>query len=60
MLQLMDTYAASWCVILMALTECIVISWVYGKCCPLLTSGWGNTFTAGCSSVIIFDVTFML
>ncbi|XP_014666308.1 PREDICTED: sodium- and chloride-dependent glycine transporter 2-like [Priapulus caudatus] len=29
-LQLVDTYAASWCVILMALTECIFVAWVYG------------------------------
>ena len=30
-LQLMDTYAASWSVFLMAVTECIIIAWIYGK-----------------------------
>ncbi|KAL8589243.1 hypothetical protein ACOMHN_017044 [Nucella lapillus] len=29
-LQLMDTYAASWSVFLMAITECTIISWIYG------------------------------
>ncbi|XP_050410959.1 sodium- and chloride-dependent glycine transporter 1 isoform X2 [Patella vulgata] len=29
-LQLMDTYAASWSVFLMAILECVVIAWIYG------------------------------
>ncbi|XP_076450427.1 sodium- and chloride-dependent glycine transporter 1-like isoform X2 [Babylonia areolata] len=29
-LQLMDTYAASWSVFLMAITECAILSWIYG------------------------------
>lgn len=29
-LQLFDKYAASWSVLLIAITECILISWVYG------------------------------
>ena len=30
-LQLMDTYAASWSVFLLAILECLVISYIYGK-----------------------------
>ncbi|KAL8618892.1 hypothetical protein ACOMHN_020311 [Nucella lapillus] len=29
-LQLMDTYAASWAVFLMAITECVILAWIYG------------------------------
>ncbi|ESO97961.1 hypothetical protein LOTGIDRAFT_153071 [Lottia gigantea] len=29
-LQLMDTYAASWSVFLMAILECVLIAWIYG------------------------------
>ncbi|BFZ05079.1 hypothetical protein BsWGS_08118 [Bradybaena similaris] len=29
-LQLMDTYAASWAVFIMAILECIIIAWLYG------------------------------
>ncbi|XP_067655017.1 sodium- and chloride-dependent glycine transporter 1-like [Haliotis asinina] len=29
-LLLMDTYAASWSVFLMAILECVIISWIYG------------------------------
>lgn len=30
-LQLMDKYAANWSVLLIAISECILISWVYGS-----------------------------
>ena len=30
-LQLMDTYAASWSVFLLAMLESIVIGWIYGR-----------------------------
>ncbi|XP_075169200.1 glycine transporter [Haematobia irritans] len=30
-LQLMDTYAANWSVLLIAITECILITWIYGS-----------------------------
>jgi hypothetical protein len=30
-LQLMDAYAASWSVFLLAILETVVISWIYGK-----------------------------
>ena len=30
-LQLMDTYAASWSVFTLAIGESVLISWVYGK-----------------------------
>ncbi|XP_025088378.1 sodium- and chloride-dependent glycine transporter 1-like isoform X2 [Pomacea canaliculata] len=29
-LQLMDTYAASWSVFLMAIIECVILAWIYG------------------------------
>ncbi|GFN86748.1 transporter [Plakobranchus ocellatus] len=29
-LQLMDTYSASWAVFIMAILECIIIAWIYG------------------------------
>lgn len=29
-LQLMDKYAANWSVLLIAITECILVAWVYG------------------------------
>lgn len=29
-LQLMDTYAASWAVFIMAILECVIIAWLYG------------------------------
>ena len=29
-LQLVDKYAANWSVLLIAISECILISWVYG------------------------------
>ena len=31
MLQLMDAYAASYSVLFVAFTECVALSWVYGK-----------------------------
>ena len=37
-LQLMDTYAASWSVFLMAITECAIIAWIYG------TAQWNLTW----------------
>lgn len=30
-LQLFDTYAANWSVLLIAISECILIAWVYGS-----------------------------
>lgn len=30
-LQLMDKYAANWSVLLIAICECVLISWVYGS-----------------------------
>lgn len=35
-LQLLDTYAASWAVFVMAILECIIIAWLYGRYCMLL------------------------
>lgn len=29
-LQLMDKYAANWSVLLIAITECILVAWIYG------------------------------
>ncbi len=31
MLQLMDSYAATYSVLIIALTECLALAWVYGK-----------------------------
>lgn len=30
-LQLMDKYAANWSVLLIAISECILIAWLYGS-----------------------------
>ena len=45
-LQLLDTYAASWSVFLMAITECVIIAWIYGM--------------ATCSSWVTLGVIFSL
>ena len=37
-LQLLDTYAASWSVFLMAITECVIIAWIYGM--ATCSSAW--------------------
>ncbi len=43
-LQLMDSYAASWSVFLLATLECVCVSWIYGMdyllCAPLLYHGY--------------------
>ena len=31
LLQLMDTYCTGWGLLIIALVECIAVSWVYGK-----------------------------
>jgi len=31
LLQLMDTYCTGWGLLLIALVECVAVSWVYGK-----------------------------
>ena len=31
MLQLMDTYCGGWAILVIGLTECIAIAWVYGE-----------------------------
>ena len=31
MLQLMDSYAATYAVLIIALVECLALSWVYGR-----------------------------
>lgn len=38
-LQLMDTYAASWAVFIMAILECIIIAWLYGMLVLQFLSG---------------------
>lgn len=56
MLQLMDTYAASWSVFLFAILESVLIGWVYGKymlCSKLLSVFISNrkivnNYTATC------------
>ena len=35
MLQLMDSYAATYAVLIIALVECLALSWVYGRLLPL-------------------------
>lgn len=30
-LQLMDKYAANWSVLLIAISECVLIAWIYGS-----------------------------
>jgi len=32
-LQLMDYYSAGFCVLIIAIIECFVINWLYGKNC---------------------------
>jgi len=32
-LQLMDYYSAGFCVLVIAILECLVINWIYGQCC---------------------------
>jgi hypothetical protein len=43
MLQLMDNYAATYSVLIIGLTECVVISWIYGKSKKICI----NSFTLG-------------
>lgn len=31
-LQLMDHYSAGFCVLVIAVVECVVINWIYGQC----------------------------
>ena len=38
MLQLMDTYAASWSVFIIAGLESIIVGWIYGKYQMIITN----------------------